>query len=88
MIFQWPSQACSSQCNGAKVALSSDVIGIQQVVSSARQVDLLALTSSGNLSHMRHFSAYRVSLALLLMLDTGVINLRKYTGYHLTVSVD
>jgi hypothetical protein len=51
--------------NGAKVALSSDVIGIQQVVSSARQVDLLALTSSGNLSHMRHFSAYRVSLALL-----------------------
>jgi hypothetical protein len=23
-----------------------------------------------------------------LMLDTGVINLRKYTGYHLTVSVD
>jgi hypothetical protein len=23
-----------------------------------------------------------------LMLDTGVINLRKYTGYHLTVSAD
>jgi len=51
--------------NSAKVALSSDVVGIQQVVSSARKVDLLALTSSGNLSHMRHFPAYKVSLALL-----------------------
>jgi hypothetical protein len=59
------NDGCLSVGNGAKVALSSDVIGIQQVVSSARQVDLLALTSSGNLSHMRHFSAYRVSLALL-----------------------
>jgi hypothetical protein len=64
--------------NGAKVALSSDVIGIQQVVSSARQVDLLALTSSGNLSHMRHFSAYRVSLALLRLNASGFFS--KYDG--------
>jgi hypothetical protein len=63
---QWAlSRKLVVQRNSAKVALSSDVVGIQQVVSSVRKVDLLALTSSGNLSHMRHFPAYRVSLALL-----------------------
>jgi hypothetical protein len=60
--WDWPEP---NPRNSAKVALSSDVVGIQQVVSLARKVDLLAVTSSGNLSHMRHFPAYRVSLALL-----------------------